>query len=98
MILQPVTAGVDALRAQYRFGVELTGSYDASNRVFSFPEPVLHAPPSVAVRLYHGGRRMRSWEFEIFESVVGSGDLDRVRILAFAPNSTGVLFADYTAA
>lgn len=98
MILQPVANSAQTWLSHQRVGVELDGVYDAANRIYEFPEPVVHTPPTVAVRLYHGGRRMRGSEFELFESVVGSGDLDRVRILSFAPNPSSVLFADYTAA
>lgn len=98
MILQPVADSARSDVQHRRIGIELSGGYDAGNRVYEFPEPVIHTPPTVAVQLYHGGVRMLAREFEIFESVEGSGDLDRVRILAFAPNPTSVLFADYTAA
>lgn len=98
MILQPVSSGAQTWLSHQRVGIELAGDYDAANRVYEFPEPVVHTPPTVAVRLYHGGRRMRGAEFQIFESVEGSGDLDRVRILAFAPNPSSILLADYTAA
>jgi hypothetical protein len=96
VILYPVQGG-GGRSTKERFGVTLTGTYNGSNREFALPEPVLHNPPNVAVRLYNGGRRVKMEEFELFESVPGAG-LDRVRILQFAPRSTGRLFADYQAA
>lgn len=80
-----------------RYGVPLTGDYNGSNREFAVPEVFLHTPPTEAIQLYHGGRRLKHEEFEVFESVVGGG-FDRVRILAFIPRSKSKLFADYTPA
>ena len=94
MILRPVGL---APSGNPKYGIELSGNYDGSNRVFEFPEPVLHSPPNRVVRLYHGGRRMKYLEFVIFESVVGGG-YDRVRLTEFSPGPNAVLFADYQAA
>jgi len=97
MILRPVGLTPAASSGNPRYGVELSGSYDGTNRVFEFPEAVVHIPPNQAVQLYHGGRRMKYREFVIFESVVGGG-YDRVRLVEFSPGPSAVLFADYQAA
>jgi len=94
MILRPVYAGTGANAEKT---AELSGTYDGTNRIFELPEPVLHSPPIPSVKLYHGGRRMKHREFEVFESVVGSG-LDRVRLTEFSPGPNAILFADYQAA
>jgi hypothetical protein len=82
--------------AKQRFNIELEATVDP--REFKLPEPALHTPPTQVVRPYHNGRRMKTREYEVKESVLGGG-LDLVRILTFAPDPTrSVVFADYTAA
>jgi hypothetical protein len=77
---------------------ELAGLYNRSNRDFVLPEPVVHSPPGPIVRVYHGGRRLNEWEYEVGESIPGSGILDLVRLQQWAPGAHNRLVADYTAA
>lgn len=75
----------------------LVGVVDGHNRVFAFPVKVLHNPPTgYQVKLYHGGRRILSDDFVVYESLLGGG-LDRVRLKWFAPRAND-LTADYVPA
>lgn len=75
----------------------LSGVIDGHNRVFALPVKVVHSPPAgYQIKLYHGGRRILSDDFVVFESVIGGG-LDRVRLKWFAPRANDVT-ADYVPA
>lgn len=97
MRTSPVTGSIGSSSARNREGILLIGSYDGVNRIFELPEIAAYDPPKRTVRLYHNGRRMMPGEYEIYESTPGSG-YKMVKTMAFAPQSTSRLMADYTAA
>ena len=77
----------------------LVGTYDGVNKDFYLPsgDKALHNPPREQVKVYHSGRRLLPTEYEVLETVPGSG-YDLVRIKMFTPNVTSKLFADYVIA
>lgn len=91
------SAAGGALLLRIRENVALIGTYDNINKDFYLPEPAIHGPPRSQVKVYHGGRRLWTEEYEILESVPGSG-YNLVRILQFTPQTTSKLYADYIAA
>jgi len=78
--------------------VALTGSYDGVNRDFLLPEGAVHTPPRPVVKVYHGGRRLDPYEYEIQESVIGSGIFNLVHLTRWAPGPNNRLIADYAPA
>lgn len=78
-----------------REGVSLIGPCDGVNRMFALPEPAVHEPPKRQVKVYHGGRRLNMYEYDVLESVPGSGQYDRVKLTSWAPNPQNQLVADY---
>jgi hypothetical protein len=78
--------------------VPLTGVYDRLNRDFLLPEGAIHTPPRPVVKVYHGGRRLDPYEYEVRESVLGSGVFDLVRLTSWAPGPDNRLIADYAPA
>jgi hypothetical protein len=91
------SAAGGALLLRIRENVALIGTYNNTNKDFYLPEPAIHDPPRSQVKVYHGGRRLWTEEYEVLESVPGNG-FDHVRILYFTPQVTSRLSADYIAA
>jgi len=92
-IRKPVYIGDDgfleefSLFASDRGNVVLTGAYNGVNRDFLLPEGAVHTPPSPVVKVYHGGRRLNAYEYQVLESVSGSGVFDKVHLTSWAPGS-----------
>src|SRR5512137_2181252 len=78
-----------------REGIPLIGPCDGLNRDFALPEPAVHDPPKRQVKVYHGGRRLNTYEYDVLESVPGSGLFDLVKLTSWAPYSQTQLVADY---
>lgn len=82
-----------------RYNIELVGTKDGTNRVFTTPDKFLHgtyygAEPQI--RLMHNGRRLiEQDDFTVSESGgVGTG-FDTITMVSFAPVSRSRLIADY---
>jgi hypothetical protein len=86
--------GVAGFSEATRENILLTGTYDGVNKDFYLPEYAIYDPPRKTVRVYHNGRRLLPTEYEVLESVPGSG-YNLIRIKMFTPNSTSKLYADY---
>src|SRR5512136_3216697 len=98
MRLQVSASGARALQhvlERFRWGIPLLGVYDSTNRIFALPEPAAYNPPSMDVRVYHGGRRLNTYEYQVKESVPGSGNFDRIHLTSWAPSPRTQLVADY---
>jgi hypothetical protein len=91
------SAAGGALLLRVRENIALIGVYNDANKDFYLPEPAVHDPPRSQVKVYHGGRRLFEYEYEVLESVPGGG-FDLVRIRHFTPQTTSRLRADYIAA
>lgn len=83
-----------AIQTRTRENIPLVGPYNGINRLFALPEPAVHEPPKLQVKIYHGGRRLNAYEYSVIESVPGSGHFDHIQ-LAWAPTSKTQLVADY---
>lgn len=91
------------IRAQilYTEGVELLGTKDGVNKVFTAPD-TFRDDDRATVRVFHNGRRLikspddnpQNGDFVVSESVPGGG-YDTVTLLTFAPVPTSELRADY---
>jgi len=98
MILQPIGSKAAAiLLGRFRWNIPLSGVCDGLNRLFILPEPAFVDLPYSVVRVYHGGRKLNDYEYQVLESVPGSGNYDRVKLTSWAPSSRTQLVADYTA-
>lgn len=86
--------------SQVRDQVVLDGALDGANREFSIPngEKAIHAPTGgIKIRLYHNTRRLLESEFVAVESGGAGSGVDLIRLMAFAPTSRSVVFADFIA-
>lgn len=90
------SAAGGALLLRVRENIALIGVYDNVNKDFQLPEPAIHDPPRSQIKIYHGGRRLGTEEYTVFESIPGQG-YNLVRILQFTPQTTSRLYADYIA-
>jgi len=90
----PLVINKKGYSSKNREGIPLSGTYNGVNRAFTLPEPAVIDPPKTILKLYHNGRRMHQSEFQAYESVPGDG-YDLITIIAFAPQSTAVLVADF---
>ena len=78
-----------------RFNVVLAGPYNDINREFYLPETAVHDPPTLPVRVRHGGRHLLPNEFTMEETIPGNG-FDKLTTV-FAPQRESKLVVDYTA-
>lgn len=80
---------------------ELEGVCDGVNRNFLIPngERAVHSNSGgIKIKVYHNSRRLQESEFEVLESGGAGTGYDTIRLTAFAPPRSSVLFADYIAA
>lgn len=96
MYLQYPGGGTGVAPTNVRENQLLVGTYDGSNKDFYLPggDKAVHDPPKSQVKVYHSGRRLLPSEYEVLETVPGTG-YDLVRIKMFTPRATSKLFADY---
>jgi len=98
-------AGIRPLRqlSQRRFQVQLVGSKDGVNRIFTTPEKFMHDPTiGLTIDVWHNGRRLMQGlnpsvgDYSVSESGgLGTG-FDTINLYTFAPIERSCLVADYT--
>jgi hypothetical protein len=84
-----------------RHQVALDGALDGDNRIFMIPngEKAIHNPTGgIKARPYHGTRRLLDFEFVMEESGGPGTGFNQLRLIAFAPPATSLVFMDFVAA
>lgn len=85
-------------RAKFRENVEVTGSLNGINLVYTIPDKAVHDPPRLQVKVYRNGQRLLPGpanDYEVSESGgVGTG-FDTITLTSDPPLPGESLWADY---
>jgi hypothetical protein len=93
----PVARRTTLALADIRTGVELIGTINGSNTVFSTPDSFVRISPGLSIAVYYNGQRLReglSDDYSLSESGGPGMGWDTVT-LSFAPKPGDTLSADY---
>ena len=90
----------------FRIGLDLLGTTDGLNRVFTTPSKFVHVVGQQTIEVFHNGRRLRQalgedpalGDYFVYEGGGSGTGFDSLKTLTFTPSSISKLVANFVAA